>query len=87
MPIGVFTGAIETSVSLEPELSIHTEGGRLLGFDSLPAELAAGYGYVVLEPGGLEDAGFEPPLDEQVEAAGYRLIWSNPIAQLFARGG
>jgi hypothetical protein len=87
VPIGVFTGAIETSISLEPELSIHTEGGRLLGFDALPAELAAGYGYVLLEPAGLDEAGFDPPLSAQVEAAGYRLIWSNSIAQLFARGG
>jgi hypothetical protein len=87
VPIGVFTGALETSISLDPELSIHTEGGRLLGFDSLARELASDYGYVVLEPAGLADAGFYPPLPDQIAAAGYRLIWSNSIAQIYARGG
>jgi hypothetical protein len=85
VPIGVFTGALETSISLDPELSIHTEGGRLLGFDSLPAELASDYGYVVVEPAGLADAGIEPA--DEIVAAGYRLIWSNSIAQIYARDG
>ncbi len=40
VPIGVFTGAMETSISLNPLLNIHTEGGRLLGFDQLPSQLA-----------------------------------------------
>jgi len=53
VPIGVFTGAMETSISLQPELSIHTVGGRLLGFDQLDAQLTSGYGYVVLEPAAL----------------------------------
>ena len=82
VPVGVFTGALETSVSLEPELSIHTFGGRLLGFDSLPAELASDYGYVVLEP-----AGIDPSPADQIAAAGYRIIWSNSIAQIYARDG
>ena len=80
VPIGVFTGALETSISLQPELSIHTEGGRLLGFDQLPAELASGYGYVVLEPDGL-DAG----LADKITAAGYHEIWSNSKATIYAR--
>ncbi len=83
VPIGVFTGALETSISLDPELSIHTEGGRLLGFESLTAELGSNYGYVVLEPDGLKEAGFEPA--DEIVAAGYRLIWSNSIAQIYAR--
>jgi hypothetical protein len=80
VPIGVFVGALETSISLQPELSIHTEGGRLLGFDQLPAELASDYGYVVLEPDGL-DAG----LADKITAAGYHEIWSNSNATIYAR--
>jgi hypothetical protein len=84
VPIGVFTGAMETSISLQPELSIHTVGGRLLGFDQLDQEIASGYGYVVLEPTGLE-----PDLIAQTQAdlssAGYRQIWSNSQATIYAR--
>jgi hypothetical protein len=80
VPIGVFTGALETSISLQPELSIHTEGGRLLGFDQLPAQLASDYGYVVLEPNGLD-----PTLPTTITAAGYRQIWSNSQATIYAR--
>jgi hypothetical protein len=76
----VFTGALETSISLQPELSIHTVGGRLLGFDQLPAELASDYGYVVLEP-----AGLDPTLPAPITAAGYHQIWSNSQATIFAR--
>jgi len=32
---GAFTGAMESSISLSPELSIHTVGGRLYGFDRI----------------------------------------------------
>jgi len=80
VPIGVFVGALETSISLQPELSIHTEGGRLLGFDQLATELASGYGYVVLEPYDLD-----PRLAETITAAGYHQIWSNSIAIIYAR--
>ena len=81
VPIGVFTGAMETSISLQPELSIHTEGGRLLGFDVLADELASDYGYVVLEP----DPKLPPGLTDTIVAAGYHQIWSNPQATIFAR--
>ena len=80
VPIGVFTGALETSISLKPELSIHTDGGRLLGFDNLAIELASGYGYVVLEPDGLD-----PSLADQIAAAGYHQIWSSSKATIFTR--
>ncbi len=86
VPIGVFTGAIETSISLQPELSIHTEGGRLLGFDQLPAELSSRYGYVVLEPDGLPGE----VLDQSktlITQAGYIQIWSNSQATIYARSG
>ena len=86
VPIGVFTGAIETSISLQPELSIHTEGGRLLGFDQLPAELSSRYGLVVLEPDGLPG----DVLDQSktlITQAGYIQIWSNSQATIYARSG
>jgi hypothetical protein len=80
VPIGVFTGAMETSISLQPELSIHTVGGRLLGFDVLSTELASDYGYVVLEPSGLN-----PSLPDVITAAGYHEIWSNSQAIVYRR--
>jgi hypothetical protein len=78
VPIGVFMGALETSISLQPELSIHTDGGRLLGFDRLADELASGYGYVVLEPDGLDSS-----LADTIAAAGYRQIWANSRATIY----
>ena len=84
VPIGVFTGAIETSISLQPELSIHTEGGRLLGFDQLRGQLASGYGYVVLEPDGLT-ADLVSGTETLLTDAGYRQIWTNSQATVYAR--
>ncbi|MGZ6265441.1 MAG: hypothetical protein ACXWN4_00855 [Candidatus Limnocylindrales bacterium] len=83
IPIGVFTGAMETSISLDPEVSIHTEGGRLLGFGDLERELASDYGYVVLEPDGL------PPdvlanIRTDFVAYGFHPIWSNSQATIYA---
>ena len=78
VPIGVFMGALETSISLQPEVSIHTDGGRLLGFDRLADELASGYGYVVLEPDGLDSS-----LADTIAAAGYRQIWANSRATIY----
>lgn len=83
VPVGVFTGAMETSISLRPELSIHTVGGRLFGFDRLDQELASGYGYVVLQPGGLS-SDLVTQTKAMLEADGYRQIWSNSIATVYA---
>ena len=80
IPLAVFTGVMETTATLDPERSIHTEGGRLLDVADLPALLAADYPYVVLEPAGLE-AG----LEAAIEAAGYRPIFANQRAVLFER--
>jgi hypothetical protein len=90
VPIGVFTGAIETSISCSPELSIHTEGGRLLGFAQLTSELASGYGYVVLEPWNPDPQAcpqLSAALPGQIESAGYVQIWSNSQATIYARSG
>jgi hypothetical protein len=80
VPIAVFAGPLETSISRYPELSIHTEGGRLYGLDRLDGELATGYGYVVLEPYGMP-----PDLPIKIVAAGYHPIWSNSLATIYAQ--
>ena len=80
-PLGVFAGVDETFVSLDPEVSHQTVGGRLYGLDSLSGFLASGeFGYVVLEPDGL-DAG----LRDEVEAAGYGSIFANDQGEVFRR--
>lgn len=84
VPIGVFTGAMETSISSYPEVSIHTEGGRLLGFESLTSELASDYGYVVLEPAGLP-SDLVHETEAEIAADGYRQIWTNSQATIYAR--
>jgi hypothetical protein len=79
-PLGVFDGVTETFVSLDPEASLHTVGGRLFGLERLPGFLAEGtYRYVVLEPDGLPDG-----LREQIAAGGYRSIFANGRGNVFA---
>ena len=85
VPIGVFTGAFETSISLQPEVSIHTDGGRLYGFERLADELSAGYGYVVLEPSNIPSDTVDATR-ASVLAAGYHQIWSNQQAVIYTRG-
>ena len=85
VPIGVFTGALETSISSQPEVSIHTEGGRLLGFGDLNRELGSAYGYVVLEPANLSP-GLVSSTQAAIAAAGYRQIWANSQATVYYRG-
>ena len=81
-PLGVFDGVDETFVSLDPEVSHQTVGGRLYGLDDLPGFLGSGaYPYLVLEPDGLPDG-----LRDQVVAAGYRSIFANDQGEVFARG-
>jgi hypothetical protein len=84
VPIGPFTGAMETSISFAPELSIHTVGGRLYGIGSLSSELASDYGYVVFEPGHFNPE-FVYETNAQIKAAGYRQIWANAQAVIYAR--
>jgi len=80
-PLGVFDGVDETFVSLDPEVSHQTVGGRLFGLDELPGFLASGdFGYVVLEPNDLP-AG----LRDQVLAAGYASVFANEQGEVFRR--
>jgi hypothetical protein len=77
-PLGVFTGIAETSVSLKPEVSHQTVGGRLWGFDDLPGFLASGgFPYVVLEPDELPDG-----TRDSILTAGYQSIFSNSQGEL-----
>jgi hypothetical protein len=74
---------IETSVSLEPEVSHQTVGGRLYGLDDdLAAFLASkAYPYLVLEPESLPDG-----VRDEVVAAGYASIFVNEQGEVFALG-
>lgn len=75
IPVGVFTGVVETVASPDAELTIHTSGGRLVPLDTLRAEQAAAYEYVVIEWRGL------PPNVAQL-TAGFEPIFTNDRAQL-----
>jgi hypothetical protein len=78
----VFDGVTETFVSLDPEVSHQTVGGRLYGFERLGDFLASrAYPYLVLEPDGLE-----PALRDQVLAAGYASIFANDQGEVFRLG-
>ncbi|MGO9180873.1 MAG: hypothetical protein ACLQHS_16665 [Candidatus Limnocylindrales bacterium] len=82
MPIGVFTGALETLVCADAAPSIFTIGGRLLPLADLTSELARGYRYVVLEPTGLPSA-----TRAAIVEAGYRSVFANPRGEVFAAAG
>jgi hypothetical protein len=80
-PLGVFDGVDETFVSLDPEVSHQTVGGRLFGLDSLPSFLGSGdFAYVVLEPDGLPGG-----LRQQIESAGYVSIFANGQGEVLRR--
>ena len=79
-PLGVFAGVAETSVSLEPEVTHQTVGGRLFGLDDLPGFLASReFPYLVLEPEDLPGS-----TRDDIVAAGYRSIFVNGQGEVFA---
>jgi hypothetical protein len=79
-PLGVFDGVDETFVSLDPEVSHQTVGGRLYGLDELPGFLSSGaYGFVVLEPANLP-AGTR----DAIVGTGYAPIFGNTQGEVFA---
>jgi hypothetical protein len=82
VPLGVFAGVIETDVTPDAEVSIHTVGGRLRRFAELPELLARGHPYVLLEPAGLPEG-----TREAILAAGFASIFSNRLGELFAQAG
>jgi hypothetical protein len=78
-PLGVFDGVMETFVSLDPEVTHQTVGGRLYGLDALAGFLASGdFTYVVLEPEGLPES-----TRAQLVAAGYQSIFANQQGEVF----
>ena len=89
-PLGVFAGVFETVISLDPEVSHQTVGGRLYGskdpiemLETVRTYLATGqYPYVVLEPDALS-----AEIREAIEAAGYRSIFLNDQGEVFTSGG
>lgn len=92
-PLGVFLGVFETSLSLEPEVSHQTTGGRLYGSKD-PEELLAQaraflgsheYGYVVLEPRRLP-GDLPGRLREAIVAAGYTPLFANDHGEVFRIG-
>jgi hypothetical protein len=78
-PLGVFDGVNETFLSLDPEVSHQTVGGRLFDVADLPEYLDGTYPYVVLEPDGLAAS-----TREAVTAAGYASIFTNGQGEVFA---
>jgi hypothetical protein len=78
-PLGVFTGVIETDITPDAEVSIHTVGGRLHPFEDRGTLLVSGAPYALLEP-----ADLPPETRAEVVAAGYRSIFANERGELFA---
>lgn len=82
-PLGVFDGVTETFVSEKPEVSLHTVGGRLFGYDRLPEFLAGrAFPYVVLEPNDVP-----PGFRDEIVAAGYESIFANGQGEVFRLRG
>jgi hypothetical protein len=78
-PLGVFDGVTESFISLDPEVSHQTVGGRLEGFEQLPAFLEErSFPYVVLEPDGVPEG-----TRDQLIAAGYASIFANDQGEVF----
>ncbi|HET7180984.1 MAG TPA: hypothetical protein VFI15_02000 [Candidatus Limnocylindrales bacterium] len=83
-PLGVFDGVNETTISLDPEVSHQTVGGRLYGMDDLAPFLQSGtYGYVVIEPKGLP---LEQGLVDQLLSS-YTSIFENGQGEVFRKAG
>jgi hypothetical protein len=81
-PIAVFTGAIETSITPDPDQSPHAYGGRLLAMASLENELGKRYAYVVLEPESLADAS---AIGSRIVGLGYRRVYAGMQGTLYRR--
>jgi len=78
-PVDVFTGAVVTSVSNDPERSGHTRGGRLFGLGDLDRILAEDYSYVIVEGDLVASVGPE------VRHAGYSVLWRGAAGIIYER--
>lgn len=79
-PVAVFIGIYESTVSYDPERSIHTGGGRLYGMAKFEDLLHGNYSYVLIEGADLVGR-----LRAKVEQAGYKLIFENDRGQLYRK--
>ena len=77
-PLAVFTGAMVTSVTPDPDRSQHSVGGRLHAITELPELLGPSYPYVVYEP-----AELEPGIRDLIVEAGYGSIFANSRGEIF----
>lgn len=82
VPVGVFTGAIETFVCADASPTVFTLGNRFLPLTDLAGALTAHYRYVLLEP-----AGLPPGARGLILAAGYRPVFANARGEVFAASG
>jgi hypothetical protein len=74
-------------VSLEPEVTHQTVGGRLYGMERLSEFLVSGeFKYVVLEPAGMP-AGLPEGLRDAIRGTGYGSIFDNEQGEVFRIGG
>jgi hypothetical protein len=78
IPIGVFTGVLETVASPDFQLTIHTVGGRLVPLDAMGAQRAATYDYLVIE-------WRDPPPNVAQLIGGFETIFTNERAELLRR--
>lgn len=78
-PLGVFDGVNETFLSLDPEVSHQTVGGRLFDLRDLADYLDRRYPYVVIEPNGLPQG-----TRDAIATAGYASIFANDQGEVFA---
>lgn len=78
IPIGVFSGVLETVASPDSKLTIHTVGGRLMALDAMNPERATDFEYLLVEWSGLAP-------DVAQLTAGFEPIFTNERAELFRR--
>lgn len=80
-PLGVFAGVTETFVSLDPEVSHQTVGGRLFGLeeDLLGFLASRAFPYLVLEPRDLPES-----TRDDIVASGYVSVFANEQGEMFA---
>ena len=82
IPVAPFTGIDETVVAADAATTIFTSGGRVHPLSGLAAELHGGFGWVLLEPGGLP-----PSTRTSILDAGYRSVFTADGAEVFAVPG
>jgi hypothetical protein len=78
-PMAVFTGAMVSTATPNPERSSHTVGGRLHDIGELGKLVGPAFPYVVYEP-----ASMDPAIRDTIVNAGYTPIFANDRGEIFA---